>query len=101
MKCPQCDDVLVEPRGPGKYCEKCGFPDENRCVFTLIEIKSYLRSMLQKQKCVEDVRIENHRLACAYNLLTDDRFGIAKFCDDGNAKKISLKDFAHVDIDLL
>ena len=96
MKCPQCDNVLVEPRGSDKYCETCGYPEENRCVFTLIEVKAYLRSMLQAQSCAEDVRVENHSLACAYNLLADDRLGITNFCDEGKADNLELKDFAHV-----
>ena len=95
MQCPQCESKLVEPRESEKYCEKCGYPDENRCEFTLIEIKAYLRSMFQGQSCAEDVRIENHRLACAYNLLTDESLGIARFCDDGKADKLTLTSFAH------
>lgn len=96
MECPQCKSTLVEPRDSEKYCEDCGFPDENRCVFTLVEIKAYLRSMLQNQSCAEDVQAENHRLACAYNLLTDDKLGIAQFCDDDKAEGLSFDSFAHV-----
>lgn len=93
MKCPQCSEVLVEPRETEKYCERCGYPEENRCEFTLIEIKSYLREMFQKQNCADDVQIENYRLACAYNLLTDDSLGIAKFCDDGKVVMSDINKF--------
>jgi hypothetical protein len=96
MKCPQCESVLVEPRGSEKYCETCGYPEENRCEFSLVEIKAYIRSMFQKQNCVEDIRIENHSLACAYNLLTDDKYGITQFCDDNKAEGLTLSSFAHV-----
>lgn len=96
MNCPQCEETLVEPRDSEKYCEQCGYPDENRCEFTLVEVKAYLRSMFKKQGCVEDVRIENERLACAYNLLADQKYGIAKFCDDGKADGLTLDSFAHV-----
>lgn len=96
MNCLQCESQLIEPRESEKYCEQCGYPCENRCEFTLIEIKAYLRSMFQGQNCAEDVRTENHRLACAYNLLTDEKYGIACFCDDGKADKLTLNSFAHV-----
>ena len=96
IKCPQCGNLLVSPRGSDKYCENCGFPEENRCEFSLIEVKAYLRSMLKKQNCFDDIVIENHSLACAYNLLTDDNHGIAKFCDEGKADNITLESFAHV-----
>ena len=96
MNCPQCNSILVEPRESEKYCEDCGFPEENRCEFSLVEIKAYLRSMFQKQNCVEDVRIENHSLACAYNLLIDDKCGIAQFCDDGKADGLAFSSFSHV-----
>lgn len=96
MHCPQCNEILVEPRGLDKYCEECGFPEENRAVFTLVEIKAYLRSMFANQMCAEDVRPENMRLACAYNLLLDEHNGIVKFCDDGKADGLELRDFAHV-----
>ena len=49
MKCPQCTNTLVEPRDLEKHCENCGYPEENRCEFTLVEVKAYLRSMFQKQ----------------------------------------------------
>lgn len=98
MNCPQCNTILVEPRGLEKYCEDCGFPDENRARFTLIEIKAYLRSMFEKQSCMEDIRPHNYRLACAYNLLLDENSGLIKFCDDGKAEGLSLADFSHVQI---
>lgn len=98
MLCPQCNNTLVEPRDLEKYCEECGYPDENRAVFTMIEIKAYLRSMFEKQTCIEDARPHNNRLACAYNLLTDEHLGIIKFCDDGGADDLTLEDFHHVPI---
>jgi len=61
-----------------------------------VEIKAYLRSMFQKQNCAEDVRIENHSLACAYNLLIDDKHGITQFCDDGKAEGLTFSNFSHV-----
>jgi hypothetical protein len=30
MNCPQCNETLIEPRGDTKYCEECGYPEENR-----------------------------------------------------------------------
>lgn len=98
MKCPQCNEVLVEPRDHEKYCEECGYPDENRATFTLVEIKAYLRSMFGKINCSEDVNPSNHRLACAYNLLLDEHHGIAKFCDDGKADGLTFDSFAHVNM---
>ena len=98
MKCPQCNSVLVEPRGLEKYCEECGFPDENRAKFTLIEIKAYLRSMFEKQNCMDDIRPHNHRLACAYNLLLDERLGIVKFCDDEKADGITFDSLTHANM---
>ena len=92
-KCPQCEQSLIKPRCSNAYCENCGFPDENRCVFTLIEIKAYLRSMFEKQNCADDIRIENHRLACAYNLLTDEKYGIAGYCDSGQAENLDFESF--------
>ena len=96
--CPQCSALLVHPREGESYCENCGFPNENRCEFSLVEIKAYLRSMFCKVSCSEDIRPENHRLACAYNLLLDESSGIAKFCDDGKADNLSLDSFSHVRI---
>lgn len=95
MKCPQCNATLVEPRDSEVYCEDCGYPDENTAQFTLIEIKAYLRSMFEKQNCADDIRPHNHRLACAYNLLMDDRHGIAAFCDSGKAENLVFTDFEH------
>ena len=66
-------------------CEHCGFPDENRHTFTLIEIKSYLQSMFKRANCGDQAAggiEENNRLACAFNLLLDEHEGIAKHCDD-------------------
>jgi len=96
MKCPQCNSVLVEPRELEPYCEECGYPEENRAVFTLIEIKAYLRSKFEKQMCVEDIRPHNQQLAIAYNVLLDEDFGIAKFCDDGKADGLTFEDFSPV-----
>jgi len=32
-KCPNCDELLVFPRGGSAYCEECGWPDiEDVCV---------------------------------------------------------------------
>jgi hypothetical protein len=98
MKCPQCNSCLVEPSGLEKYCEECGFPDENLAKFTLIEIKAYLRSMFEKQNCMEDIRLHNHMLACAYNLLLDDNLGIAAFCSEGKADGITLYNLAHANM---
>lgn len=98
MKCPQCENTLVEPRDSDKYCETCGFPDENRCEFSLVEIKAYLRSMFQKQNCGDDVRLENHSLSCAYNLLTDEKNGLVKFCDDGGADGLGFDSFTHAEM---
>lgn len=99
MKCPQCNTTLIEPNGHEKYCDSCGFPDENRQVFTLIEVKAYLRSMFKKVNCADDIAIENNRLACAYNLLLDDTLGICVFCDEGKAEDISFNSFQHVPLD--
>ena len=40
--------------------------------------------------------LENNRLACAFNLITDDAAGIARFCDDGKADGKTLEKFATV-----
>ena len=75
---------------------KIGKAEECKVEFSLVEIKAYLRSMFQRQKCGEDVQVENHRLACSYNLLTDANNGIAKFCSDGKADGLKVSDFHSV-----
>jgi exosome complex RNA-binding protein Csl4 len=37
MKCPQCEADLIEPRGYERYCEECGYPEENRVDSTIEE----------------------------------------------------------------
>lgn len=98
MQCPQCSAVLVEPNGSEKYCEGCGFPEENRQLFNLIEIKAYLRSMFKKQSCGDGIKVENQQLACAYNLLLEEHHGITDFCDQGKADDLTFEDFHNVDI---
>jgi len=64
--CPQCNDLLIYPRGSEPYCEECGWPDEDFGTST-----KPISEMTQEEKCKELVEMNGgcwHKVSWADNL---------------------------------